>query len=150
MRILVQDEPFDLGAETTAFAQAQNAMGAIVTFTGVVRDTPDGTLAAMEIEYYPGMTEKALTAMAVQATERFELGDALIIHRHGRLAPGEVIMMVATAARHRKHAFEGAEFLMDYLKSRAPFWKREITRDGATWVAAQDADEDALSRWPKD
>lgn len=150
MRISVQDNAFDLGAETTAFASAQSSMGAIVTFTGVVRDTPDGSLHAMEIEYYPGMTERALEAIAAQAVERFTLGDVLIIHRHGRLAPNEVIMMVATAAKHRKDAFEGAEFLMDYLKSRAPFWKREITRDGATWVAARDADEDALGRWSKD
>lgn len=150
MRISVQDNAFDLGAETTAFASAQSSMGAIVTFTGVVRDTPDGSLHAMEIEYYPGMTERALEAIAAQAVERFTLGDVLIIHRHGRLAPDEVIMMVATAAKHRKDAFEGAEFLMDYLKSRAPFWKREITRDGATWVAARDADEDALGRWAKD
>lgn len=150
MRISVQDNAFDLGAETTAFASAQSSMGAIVTFTGVVRDTPDGSLHAMEIEYYPGMTERALEAIAAQAVERFTLGDVLIIHRHGRLAPDEVIMMVATAAKHRKDAFEAAEFLMDYLKSRAPFWKREITRDGATWVAARDADEDALGRWAKD
>jgi molybdopterin synthase catalytic subunit len=150
MRILVQDGAFDLGAETAAFAAAQNSMGGIVTFTGVVRDTPDGALDAMEIEHYPGMTEKALHAMAEQAIQRFALGDALIIHRHGRLAPGEVIMMVATAAKHRKDAFEAAEFLMDYLKSRAPFWKREITRDGAAWVAARDDDETALARWSKD
>ena len=104
MRIFVQDAPFDLGAETAAFAQAQNSMGAIVTFTGVVRDTPDHALDVMEIEHYPGMTEKAISSIAEQAIKRFGLGDALIIHRHGRLAPGEVIMMVATAARHRKHA----------------------------------------------
>ena len=147
MRISVQDAPFDLGAETAAFAQAQNSMGAIVTFTGVVRDTPDHALDVMEIEHYPGMTEKAISSIAEQAINRFGLGDALIIHRHGRLAPGEVIMMVATAARHRKNAFDGAEFLMDYLKSRAPFWKREVGHDGATWVEARDEDEDALSRW---
>ncbi len=125
-------------------------MGAIVTFTGVVRDAPDQSLSTMEIEHYPGMTEKALDAMASQAMERFALGDVLIIHRHGRLAPGEVIMMVATAAKHRKDAFDGAEFLMDYLKSRAPFWKREVTQSGTDWVAARDADEAALDRWEKD
>tara|TARA_R110000787_G_scaffold217334_6_gene326173 strand:+ start:449 stop:901 length:453 start_codon:yes stop_codon:yes gene_type:complete len=149
MRISVQDTPFDLGSQTARFTQAQSNMGAIVTFTGVVRDAPDHTLKAMEIEHYPGMTEKALDAMARQAMDRFMLGDVLIIHRHGRLAPGEVIMMVATAAKHRKDAFDGAEFLMDYLKSRAPFWKREVTQDGADWVAARDADEDALDRWSK-
>lgn len=147
MRIAVQDTVFDLGAETAAFAKAQNSMGGIVTFTGVVRDTPEGSLDAMEIEHYPGMTEKALSAMAEQAIKRFRLGDALVIHRYGRLAPGEVIMMVATAAKHRKDAFEAAEFLMDYLKSRAPFWKREIANDTARWVDAKDTDENALSRW---
>jgi len=150
MRISVQDAPFDLGAETTRFTQAQFNMGAIVTFTGVVRNAPDQALHAMEIEHYPGMTEKALDAIALQAIERFTLGDVLIIHRHGRLTPGEVIMMVATAAKHRKDAFDSAEFLMDYLKSRAPFWKREVTQSGADWVAARDADEAALDRWTKD
>ncbi|MGJ8628868.1 MAG: molybdenum cofactor biosynthesis protein MoaE [Sulfitobacter sp.] len=150
MRICVQDQPFDLGAETNCFTQAQSNMGAVVTFTGVVRDTPDQPLNMMEIEHYPGMTEKALNTMADEALERFSLGDVLIIHRHGCLAPGEVIMMVATAAKHRKDAFEGAEFLMDYLKSRAPFWKREVTQDGPDWVAARDVDETALERWAKD
>ena len=101
----------------------------------------------MEIEHYPGMTEKALSEIAQQAVTRFDLQDALVIHRHGRLVPGEQIMMVATAARHRRSAFEAAEFLMDYLKSRAPFWKREITAEGARWVEAREADEEALSRW---
>jgi len=122
-------------------------MGAIVTFTGVVRDLPDDPLEAMEIEHYPGMTEAALSEMASQAIARFDLGDVLVIHRHGRLEPGEMIMMVATAAPHRKDAFEAAEFLMDYLKSRAPFWKREITANGAGWVASKAEDEDALARW---
>lgn len=149
MRISVQAEAFDLGAESTAFASGHRDMGAIVTFTGIVRDLPNDPLEAMEIEHYPAMTEKAITAMAHEAVARFSLGDALVIHRHGRLVPGEMIMMVATAARHRRHAFEGASFLMDYLKSRAPFWKREISSTGASWVAATDADEDALSRWER-
>jgi molybdopterin synthase catalytic subunit len=101
----------------------------------------------MEIEHYPGMTEAALTAIAEEAQARWQIGDALILHRHGRLAPDEMIMMVATSARHRRDAFEAAEFLMDYLKSRAPFWKKEVTGAGAAWVAARDEDEDALSRW---
>ena len=147
MRISVQEAPFDLGAETAAFAAGHSDIGAIVTFTGVVRDLPNDRMDAMEIEHYPGMTEKAITAMAQSAVERFALGDALIIHRHGRLQPGEMIMMVATASRHRKDAFEAAMFLMDYLKSRAPFWKREISSTGAEWVAATDEDEAALSRW---
>jgi molybdopterin synthase catalytic subunit len=147
MRVSVQSEPFDPGAETTAFASGHRDIGAIVTFTGIVRDLPDDTMDAMEIEHYPGMTEKAITAMAVEAQERFALGDVLVIHRHGRLQPGEMIMMVATAARHRRDAFEAATFLMDYLKSRAPFWKREISATSAVWVAATDEDEAALSRW---
>ena len=93
------------------------------------------------------MTEKALTQIAEQAQSRWELNDVLVIHRHGELRPGDQIMMVATAARHRRAAFEAADFLMDYLKSRAPFWKREMTSEGAEWVAAKDEDEDALSRW---
>lgn len=147
MRVIVQEAPFDLGAETTVFASGHKDMGAIVTFTGIVRDTGEDSLVAMEIEHYPGMTEAALTDIARQASMRWSLGDVLVIHRHGRLEPGALIMMVATAARHRKDAFEAAEFLMDYLKSRAPFWKREITARGASWVAARDEDEDALSRW---
>ncbi|MGJ8544218.1 MAG: molybdenum cofactor biosynthesis protein MoaE [Sulfitobacter sp.] len=147
MQVRVQSQPFDLGAETAAFAGAQTHMGAVVTFTGVVRDNPDQPLEAMEIEHYPGMTEKALTEIATQAMARFSLGDALVIHRHGALRPGEMIMMVATTAPHRRDAFEAAEFLMDYLKSRAPFWKREISAQGTAWVAAKDADEDALARW---
>ena len=147
MRVLVQKEPFDLGAEANAFAVADTGMGAIVTFTGVVRDLAQGDLDVMEIEHYPGMTEKALTRIASEVQERWSLGDVLVIHRYGRLAPGDRIMMVATAAPHRKDAFEAAEYLMDYLKSRAPFWKKEITGQGADWVAAKDADEDALKRW---
>lgn len=147
MRIVVQEAPFDLGAITKEFASNRTDMGAIVTFTGVVRDTGEVRLKAMEIEHYPGMTEAALGEIAQEATKRWSLGDVLVIHRHGTLAPGEMIMMVATASRHRKDAFEAAEFLMDYLKSRAPFWKREVTEDGASWVAARDEDEDALRRW---
>ena len=147
MRIVVQEDPFDLGREAADFAAGHRDMGAIVTFTGVVRDAEDAPLEAMEIEHYPGMTENALTAIAQEARHRWSLGDVLVIHRYGRMAPGEMIMMVATASRHRKDAFEAAEFLMDYLKSRAPFWKRELTKQGASWVAARDEDEDALQRW---
>ena len=145
MRLSVQTEAFDMGAESSAFAAAVTGAGAIVTFTGVVRG--DGGLSAMEIEHYPGMTERAIRAIADEAVTRWSLADALVIHRHGRLAVGEPIMMVATAARHRADAFAAAEFLMDYLKSRAPFWKKEIAADGAAWVAAKDEDEAALTRW---
>jgi len=147
MRIAVQAEPFDLGAEANAFANGVAGVGAVVTFTGVVRDLPEGGLQAMEIEHYPGMTERAITAIAGEAAARWQLCDLLVIHRHGRLAPGEAIMMVATAAPHRVAAFEAAEFLMDYLKSRAPFWKKEVTAERAGWVAAKDEDEKALDRW---
>lgn len=146
MRVSVQAAPFDAGAEVNAFAAGLRGAGAVVTFTGLVRDS-DGTLQAMEIEHYPGMTERAIAAMLDQAAARWHLADALVIHRHGRLAAGEPIMMVATAAPHRAEAFAAAEFLMDYLKSRAPFWKKEIGADGATWVAAKDSDETALTRW---
>ncbi len=147
MRIVVSPAPFDLGAETQAFAARAAGMGAIVTFTGVVRDLPGGGLQAMEIEHYPGMTERAIAAIATETQTRWSLGDVLVIHRHGHLTVGERIMMVATAAAHRKDAFEAAEYLMDYLKSRAPFWKKEITATGTGWVAARDEDEAALDRW---
>ncbi|WP_146584878.1 molybdenum cofactor biosynthesis protein MoaE [Puniceibacterium confluentis] len=147
MRIVVQEEPFDLGAEAEAFAASRSDMGAIVTFTGVVRDLSGKDLEVMEIEHYPGMTEKAVEKIASEAAQRWSLGDVLVIHRYGRLVPGDRIMMVATAAPHRRDAFEAADFLMDYLKSRAPFWKKEHTAATAGWVAAKDEDEDALSRW---
>ena len=146
MTVRVQAEPFDLGAETAGFAARVQGAGAVVTFTGLVRDVPGG-LAGMEIEHYPGMTQKSLASIRAEAVARWSLTDALVIHRYGRLAPGDTIMMVATASRHRADAFAAAEFLMDYLKSRAPFWKREITASGTAWVAARDEDETALNRW---
>ncbi len=148
MRVLVQDAPFDFGAEADAFAKGASGAGAVVTFTGVVREADAGAMAVMEIEHYPGMTQKALEKIASEACARWYLADALVIHRYGRLVPGDQIMMVATAARHRVAAFEAAEYLMDYLKSRAPFWKKEILANGdADWVAAKEDDEDALTRW---
>lgn len=147
MAVHVHENAFDQGAALNVFAEGLSGAGAIVSFTGITRDVAEGDLEAMEIEHYPGMTERALNAIRAQAMERFGLIDALVIHRHGRLAPGETIMMVATAAPHRRDAFEAADFLMDYLKSRAPFWKREVTARGAEWVAAKDEDETALNRW---
>ncbi|MEM7490312.1 MAG: molybdopterin synthase catalytic subunit MoaE [Pseudomonadota bacterium] len=144
-RIVVTEADFDLGAEVTRL-EAGDDTGAVVTFTGRVRDVAGG-LRQMEIEHYPGMTERALTGIAVQAAERWPLSGVTIVHRHGPLAPGDRIMMVGTASRHREAAFEAAAFLMDYLKSRAPFWKKEVTADGAGWVDARAADEDALDRW---
>lgn len=147
MDIRVQEQPFDLGAEANAFTAKQTGMGAVVTFTGIVRDLPEADLNAMEIEHYPGMTEKAIETIANEALSRWALGDILVIHRYGKLRSDEVIMMVATAARHRADAFQGAEFLMDFLKSRAPFWKKEVSAGSQDWVAAKDEDEDALNRW---
>ena len=146
MEVSVQEATFDVGQELNAFAKTAEGSGAVVSFTGITRDIAGG-LKHMEIEYYPGMTERALSDIRQEAIARFDLAGARIIHRYGRLAPNEVIMMVLTAAPHRADAFKGAEFLMDYLKSRAPFWKREVTADGAEWVAAKDEDEDALKRW---
>ena len=145
MDIRVQSAPFEMGRELETFAAGRSQDGAVVTFSGLVRDT--GGIAAKEIEHYPGMTERALERIAAEAVARWGLSDVLVIHRHGRMVPGEAIMMVATAARHRQAAFEAAEFLMDYLKSRAPFWKKEFRGDGAAWVEAKDSDEVALDRW---
>jgi len=148
MVVRIQSDPFDTGAELAAFCAIGPQIGALVTFTGLVRDT-SGSLQYMEIEHYPAMTQPAIERIEAEAVTRWNLGASLVIHRFGRLAPGEQIMMVATAAAHRAAAFEAAEFLMDYLKSRAPFWKKEATGAGAAWVAAKDADEDALNRWSK-
>lgn len=149
MAIRVQTEKFDAGAEVSRFTDGLSASGAVVSFSGIVRDEADD-LSAMEIECYPGMTERALEKIVAEAHTRWALEDVLVIHRHGVLQAREVIMMVATASKHRVDAFEAAEFLMDYLKSRAPFWKKESTAQGAHWVASKDEDENALSRWSKD
>lgn len=146
MRIVVQADLFDAGAELNAFAKGRPDVGAIVTFSGLVRDVPGG-LRGMEIEHYPGMTAKAIEAIASDAQERWSLADVMVIHRYGVLNAADPIMMVATAAKHRADAFAAADFLMDYLKSRAPFWKKETTGTGAAWVAAKDEDEAALDRW---
>lgn len=135
-----------MGAETNAFTAAVPGAGAVVTFSGLVRDE-GGTLTEMEIEHYPGMTERALETIRDEAMTRWSLTDAMVIHRFGPMKPGDHIMMVATAARHRVDAFAAAEFLMDYLKSRAPFWKKEFGQDGQSWVAVKDEDEAALDRW---
>ncbi len=146
MSVRVQSEAFDMGEEVRAFTAAHSRSGAVVTFSGLVRDE-GGTLSRMEIEHYPGMTEKALASIRDDALTRFSLDGAGIIHRFGTLAPGDQIMMVVTAARHRADAFAAAEFLMDYLKSRAPFWKKEFGSDGEGWVDARTEDDVALKRW---
>ncbi|NIZ08280.1 molybdenum cofactor biosynthesis protein MoaE [Pseudooceanicola sp. HF7] len=151
--IRVQPAPFDPGAvlsEFTAKAALAGA-GALVSFTGLVRDIPGAeTLDHMEIEHYPGMTESALTSIAEEAMTRWAVSPVLILHRFGTMRPEEPIMMVATASAHRQDAFLAADFLMDYLKSRAPFWKKEVTTGGTAWVAAKDSDEHALKRWSED
>ena len=146
MIVRVQEAPFDFAAEVSAFQLGVQNAGAVVTFTGVVRDD-SGSLDHMLIEHYPAMTEAALHKFVHQATEKFGLETALVIHRFGTLRPGEAIMMVATASLHRKDAFAGADYLMDYLKSRAPFWKKEVSKDYTEWVASKVQDEDALAAW---
>ncbi|MEL6640687.1 MAG: molybdenum cofactor biosynthesis protein MoaE [Pseudomonadota bacterium] len=146
MEVRVQSDPFDAGAVLNTFARGRTDVGAVVTFSGLVRDVPGG-LRGMEIEHYPGMTAKAIEKIATEAQTRWSLADVLVIHRFGVLAANDTIMMVATASAHRADAFAAADFLMDYLKSRAPFWKKETTGEGAAWVAAKDEDEAALNRW---
>jgi len=145
MRLILQEPAFDPFALAAEFASGLQGAGAIVTFSGIVRG--DQGLHRLEIENYPAMSQPAISAIMDQAIARFALIDALVVHRYGSLAVGEVIMMVATAAPHRADAFQAAEFLMDYLKSRAPFWKKEHRTDGSTWVAAKDSDEAVLTRW---
>jgi molybdopterin synthase catalytic subunit len=146
--VRVQLEDFDLGAEVRALREGRSDIGALVTFSGLVRDL-DGGLEGMELEHYTGMTEKALTGIGEEAAARWPLQAVLVIHRYGLLQAGDQIMMVATASKHRQAAFEAAEFLMDYLKSRAPFWKKETVQGTGSWVDARDTDEDALARWAK-
>ena len=144
IRALVQFEPIDLAA--TLAAVEGSGSGAVASFSGFVRE--DDGVRELALEHYPGMTERALQDHAQAAVERFGLTDVLVVHRHGRMEVGEPIMMVATAARHRRAAFDAADFLMDWLKSRAPFWKREIGPEGPRgWVSARDEDEAALGRW---
>ena len=146
MAVRVQREDFDVGAELAGLRSGTPSAGALVSFTGLVRDM-GGAVAAIELEHYPEMTGKALAAIEAEARSRWRLDGCLIVHRFGRLEPGDQIMMVATASAHREAAFAAAEFLMDYLKSRAPFWKKETGPDGASWVEAREADEAALGRW---
>lgn len=147
MVVRVQENPFGAGEELDQFTAGAGGAGAIVSFTGVTRNSEDGALDHMLIEHYPAMTQKALEQIEADARARWPLDDVLIIHRFGVLRAQDQIMMVATASRHRVAAFEAAEFLMDYLKSRAPFWKKEVTHANADWVEAKDEDEHALSRW---
>ena len=147
MRISVQKEFFDFSTEIKNFNATLENIGAVVTFTGIVRGQKSQTLDYMVIEHYPGMTEKQIHLIVEETFKRWKISDALVIHRYGKLDPGEPIMMVATAAEHRIEAFEAAEYLMDYLKSKAPFWKKEVLKGVENWVEAASEDETALSRW---
>ncbi len=142
MSVSVQAEDFDVGSEMASMTASRVDIGALVSFTGLVRDMPNGS--EMVLEHYPGMTEKALSRIEAEARERWELQDCRIIHRYGPLEAGAQIVLVLTASPHRHAAFEAAAFIMDFLKSRAPFWKKEA---GSGWVDAREADEAALGRW---
>lgn len=145
--IRVQTEDFDIGLEVKRLTEGRTDIGAVVTFSGLVRDTAEGNLASMELEHYPGMTEKELARIEEEANERWPLQASLVIHRVGKLAPGDNIVLVVTASPHRQAAFEAASFLMDYLKTRAPFWKREDKGGEALWVDARDSDDEAAAKW---
>ena len=146
--IRVQTEDFDIGAEIAALTAGRGDIGAIVTFTGAVRDQ-HGAVVELTLEHYPGMTETELHRIEAEAKSRWPLQASLIVHRVGTLKPGDTIVLVVTASEHRDAAFDAAKFLMDYLKTSAPFWKRETGPDGANWVDAKSQDDDAAARWQK-
>lgn len=146
--IKVQSKDFDVAAELKTLTAGRTDMGAVVTFTGLVRD--DGSapgLKAMTLEHYPGMTERKLKEIEAEANRRWDLGGSLIVHRYGRLEPGDQIVLVVTTSSHRENAFQAASFLMDWLKTEAPFWKLEETGEGETWVEAKADDDKAKGRW---
>lgn len=146
--ISVQTEDFDLGAEVRLLRQENPAIGAVVAFVGLVRDLNDGDrVAAMTLEHYPGMTEKALQQIVADASQRWQLLGTRVIHRVGPLRPTDQIVLVAVASAHRGDAFAACEFIMDFLKTRAPFWKKESTENGERWVDARESDESAADRW---
>ncbi|MBS1189062.1 MAG: moaE [Rhodocyclaceae bacterium] len=148
MAVRVQEADFDLGAELTALRAGQPRVGALASFLGLVRDMNEGAgVSEMTLEHYPGMTEKALESIVAEAKGRWDIYDALVIHRVGRLLPCDQIVLVAVTSAHRGEAFAACEFIMDYLKTRAPFWKREATPAGARWVDARDSDDSAAARW---
>ena len=148
MKILVQTEAFDLGAEVDAMRAGRTDIGAIASFVGLARDMNEGSgVAAMTLEHYPGMTEKALAKLVDDANARWTLQDVTVIHRVGRLLPGAPIVLVAVASRHRGEAFAACEYIMDFLKTQAPFWKKEETPEGERWVEARESDDAAAARW---
>jgi molybdopterin synthase catalytic subunit len=148
--IRLQSEDFDAAAETAAMTRGRTDIGAVVTFTGICRDNEAGHgVAAMTLEHYPGMAEAEIARHIVAAESRWPLLGITVVHRHGRMVPGDNVVLVVVAAAHRGEAFSAAEFLMDYLKTQAPFWKREERPDGATWVEAKSADDVAAGRWAR-
>lgn len=148
--IRIQENDFDLSAEVKALRKGDQRVGAVVTFLGTVRDMNDGSqVKGMTLEYYPGMTEKALQEILNQAAERWDIYQSLVIHRVGHLLPEDQIVLVAVTSAHRGEAFSACEFIMDYLKTAAPFWKKEDTPEGARWVDARVTDETAMARWDK-
>ncbi|MEW5888341.1 MAG: molybdopterin synthase catalytic subunit MoaE [Pseudomonadota bacterium] len=148
MSVSVQQQDFDVGAEIAALTAGRPQIGAVASFVGLVRDANDGAgVSRMELEHYPGMTEKALEDIVAEARTRWDIMDVRVIHRYGPLRPGERIVLVIVAGAHRGEAFAACEFIMDYLKTRAPFWKKEKTAAGERWVEAREADDEAVRRW---
>lgn len=148
MTVRVQVEDFDVAAELAAMRLADAKIGAVVSFIGQVRDMNDGDIIqTLTLEHYPGMTERALEAIEQEAKTRWNINSSLIVHRVGLLKPQDQIVLVAVASAHRGEAFKACEFMMDYLKNQAPFWKKEVTSNGERWVEAKLSDEDAQSRW---
>ncbi len=149
--VVVQKEDFDVGAEISAIRAGDRQVGAVASFVGVVRDINEGdNVATLELEHYPGMTEKSITAIVEEAAERWQLFSARVIHRIGKLEPTDQIVFVAVSSMHRGDSFAACEFIMDYLKTRAPFWKREQTPEGSRWVEQRATDHDAADRWRQD
>ena len=149
--IRVQTEDFDPGVEIARLLDGRRDIGAVVSFVGLVRGESHGEkLTSMTLEHFPGMTERELTRIADEARARWKLDGVVVVHRVGELKPGERIVLVATASGHRQPAFEAAEFLMDYLKTSAPFWKRELRASGEHWVEARGSDDEAAARWRRD
>ena len=148
--IRLQTDDFDISAEVSRMTAGRADVGAVVTFTGLVRDTAGGArISSMTLEHYPAMAQKELEAIEAEARRRWQIADCLIIHRYGELSPGDQIVLVVTLSAHREDAFLAAQFLMDWLKTKAPFWKKEATGEGAKWVAARGADDAAAERWEK-
>ena len=150
MTVRVQEADFDIGVELASLRAGDARVGALASFLGLVRDINDGSaVAEMTLEHYPGMTEKALEAIVAEALTRWDVYGVRVIHRVGRLLPTDQIVLVAVSSAHRGEAFAACEFVMDYLKTRAPFWKREVTPDGARWVDARETDDSAAERWQR-